>query len=439
LPQHKEVCGREALPVRLSSHWKGRRYCPVVRVQKKRDADKKKPNFKTLDNNRATADNRDVQTAYLTAENLAVKVMVLADTGSAYSAIPGSAVEDARKRGFPLKVEVLLEPIMLNMAIRGESDKQTCSATEMLMLAVTITTPPGPLCMRVFQQIIVEEDMDHPLIGRPVIDEMGFVAIRHLDSVRDNIHLHDFSHIGEELLDMGKQHLGALSKLLLMPADITEFIEDLLDVLTLAKNMNLNRREQAKPRALAEDQCELQRSEDDDGDHGVLQPNVKFASFKEQALFYGDIPDDDPIDYHDVDVGKGIPEELADAIEGLLTSAEKGGMFLDGAQSLRQLVTECKDVFRLKLGADPPTNVKPLVIKIRDGTEPVRMSARKYAPPQLKFTRDKIREIKELGLVYKNSGAEWASPPLILPKPGLDHYRMTVDLRVPNASTKPTA
>jgi hypothetical protein len=103
------------------------------------------------------------------------------------------------------------------------------------------------------------------------------------------------------------------------------------------------------------------------------------------------------------------------------------------------LVTECKDVFRLNLGADPPVNVKPLVIKLRDGTEPVRMSARKYAPPQLKFMRDKIRELEELGLVYKNTGAEWASPPLILPKPGPDQYRMTVDLRVPNASTKPNA
>jgi hypothetical protein len=84
-------------------------------------------------------------------------------------------------------------------------------------------------------QIILEEDMNHPLIGRPVLDEMGFVASQHLDSVRDKFHLHDFSHIGEELLDMDKQPLGTLSKLLLMPADIPEFIEDLPDVLALAK------------------------------------------------------------------------------------------------------------------------------------------------------------------------------------------------------------
>jgi hypothetical protein len=123
----------------------------------------------------------------------------------------------------------------------------------------------------------------------------------------------------------------------------------------------------------------------------------------------------------------------------MITSAEQAGMSRDGVQSLRQLVTECKDVLRLELGAEPPANVKPLVIKLRDGAEPVRMSDRKYAPPQLKFMRDKIRELEELGLVVKNTGAEWASPPLILSKPEPDQYRMTVDMCVPNASTKPTA
>jgi hypothetical protein len=114
-------------------------------------------------------------------------------------------------------------------------------------------------------------------------------------------------------------------------------------------------------------------------------------------------------------------------------------MSRDGVYSLRQLVTECNNAFRFKLGEDPLANVKSLVIKLRDGAEPVRMSARKYAPPQGKVMRDKVCGIEELGLVYKNTTAEWASPLLFLRKPGSDHYRMTVDLRVPNASTKPTA
>jgi hypothetical protein len=80
-------------------------------------------------------------------------------------------------------------------------------------------------------------------------------------------------------------------------------------------------------------------------------------------------------------------------------------------------VTECKDVFRLKLGADTPVNVKPLVFKLLEGAEPVQMSARKYASRQLNFMRDKIHELEDMGLVYKYTGAESACPLLILPKP----------------------
>jgi hypothetical protein len=104
----------------------------------------------------------------------------------------------------------------------------------------------------------------------------------------------------------GQEAFGRPSKLLLMPAAISEFIEDLPDV---------------------------QRGEVNDGDHDMLQSSVKFACLREKALFYGDIPDDDTIYYHDVDVGQGSPEDLADAIEGLLTSAEQAGMPRDGVQS----------------------------------------------------------------------------------------------------------
>jgi hypothetical protein len=69
-----------------------------------------------------------------------------------------------------------------------------------------------------------------------------------------------------------------------------------------------------------------------------IQLNVKFASLKTQALFYGDIPDDDLIYNPDVEVRKGSPEELADAIEGLVTSAEQAGMSRDGVAIFRQLV-----------------------------------------------------------------------------------------------------
>jgi hypothetical protein len=92
-------------------------------------------------------------------------------------------------------------------------------------------------------------------------------------------------------------------------------------------------------------------------------------------------------------------------------------------------------VFRLKMGAETPANVKPPVITLRDYADPARTSARKFAPPQLKFMRDKVRDMKELNLVYKHSEVECASPSLILPSPEPDQHLMTVYLYVSNAST----
>jgi hypothetical protein len=83
------------------------------------------------------------------------------------------------------------------------------------------------------------------------------------------------------------------------------------------------KRRQTIPYAFDEDQYEVQRSNDDDGDHDVLQLNVKFASLKEQSLFYGYIPDDDSIDYLVVEVEKESPKEMADVIEGFLRALSK--------------------------------------------------------------------------------------------------------------------
>jgi hypothetical protein len=78
----------------------------------------------------------------------------------------------------------------------------------------------------------------------------------------------------------------------------------------------------------------------------VVQLKIKFASLKEQSLFYGDIPDDDPIDYHDVEEDKEGLGRLAEAIEDFVPSAGQAGMSRDGVQNLQKLVTSrrlCSD------------------------------------------------------------------------------------------------
>jgi hypothetical protein len=58
------------------------------------------------------------------------------------------------------------------------------------------------------------------------------------------------------------------------------------------------------------------------------------------------------------------------------------------------------------MGADPPVNVMPIFIKLHGDAKPVHIPDRKYSRPQLRFLRDKICELEELNLMYKNSEAE---------------------------------
>jgi hypothetical protein len=95
---------------------------------------------------------------------------------------------------------------------------------------------------------------------------------------------------------------SALSKLLLKPADIPELTEDLPGVIPLARGMNATQRKEMESSAHDEEYFGRQQSEDDDGDQDLVQPSIKFARLTEQLLFYGDNLDDDPIDYHDVEV-----------------------------------------------------------------------------------------------------------------------------------------
>jgi hypothetical protein len=150
-PQHEEDCGREALFVRLSSHCEGRSYCTVIRIQEEercRQEEGKLQNFgqQQSDGQQREWTDRVSHGGESWSQGHGIGRPVCA-IGSEYTAIPRSSVKYARRRGLPLKVEVLPQLVMLNMAIRGESDKQEYVETEILSSAVTITTPSGPLCM----------------------------------------------------------------------------------------------------------------------------------------------------------------------------------------------------------------------------------------------------------------------------------------------------
>ncbi|POM80151.1 Hypothetical protein PHPALM_2050 [Phytophthora palmivora] len=128
-------------------------------------------------------------------------------------------------------------------------------------------------------------------------------------------------------------------------------------------------------------------------------------------------------------------QEVWQILLGKIKEAEAKGASAKFIKQLEILLWENVDVFRLKLGNDPPVNVPPLKVTLKPDAVPVRCKARRYPPQHRDFMRRHVEELVAAGLCYRNPRSKWASPPLIVNKIGPDPFRMTVDVRTVNAQT----
>ncbi|KAH9078958.1 hypothetical protein Ae201684P_020021 [Aphanomyces euteiches] len=106
------------------------------------------------------------------------------------------------------------------------------------------------------------------------------------------------------------------------------------------------------------------------------------------------------------------------------------------AVELGKLLVKYEDVFRLKLGRDPPVKVEPLRVTLKADAKPVRCKARRYSKEQREFMAKHVDELQAAGLCYRNPRSKWCSAPLIVKKPEANEFRMTVDVRPVNAQTE---
>lgn len=95
-----------------------------------------------------------------------------------------------------------------------------------------------------------------------------------------------------------------------------------------------------------------------------------------------------------------------------------------------------EDVFRLHLGRDPPVKAVPMKVILKKDATPIKCKSRRYPPEHREFLRGHVPDLIEAGLVFRNPNSRWYSPPLIVKKPGIGNFRMTVDVRGVNAQTE---
>ncbi|OWY94489.1 hypothetical protein PHMEG_00035758, partial [Phytophthora megakarya] len=132
-------------------------------------------------------------------------------------------------------------------------------------------------------------------------------------------------------------------------------------------------------------------------------------------------------------------KQIDEYLNKMLNAAKEAGFEPPLLGALRALVFEFADVWRINIGADPPADVEPLKVRLRDGAEPYRSGTRKYPELQRAFLRDFVRELERNGLVRRNNSSRWACPALPVKKPYSDEYRCTIDYRPTNKCTVPVA
>lgn len=112
------------------------------------------------------------------------------------------------------------------------------------------------------------------------------------------------------------------------------------------------------------------------------------------------LKDGNDIDYKDVRISLQNEFELTSAIDNM-GSCDSDCLESEHHKSFVDLIQECKDIFRVWLGEDPPADVSPMVTEFENAERPVRVRQPTSSPPQLEFLKKKIDELATAGFIYK--------------------------------------
>ena len=323
-----------------------------------------------------------------------IDVVINGDYGADHSALSQEHLNRCAGKGIFVQVLPLKNPIPMRLAMGSSSDddSRTVVAKSKARISTTLHLPSGPLRLRNLEYLVFDEPMDEVILSRPILQTTGFDLDKHLETVREKYHDTDFSHIGfsPAVFDVSK--------------DIPPSIPGRLSQLMLSCPENVSESSECSVPA---------------------------------TCFYGDTASDIHENQEKDDVPTGLHDELEvrSDLNLLLAAASECGLPKQLFDRLRNLVLDYQDIFRNKMGSDPPANIPPMTIQLRADAKPVHVKLRRYSPPQAAFLRKKVEELLSFGLVYRNSNSRWASAPLIVPKSGPEQFRLTVDLRPVNAQT----
>ena len=133
-------------------------------------------------------------------------------------------------------------------------------------------------------------------------------------------------------------------------------------------------------------------------------------------------------------------KEVMEFIEEAVLQAKKRGIKDSNATRLRDLLIAYIDVLRTKTGTEEPIRTEPAHTDLKPDAIPYRCKPRFYNPAQQDYMDEMMAMLEKHGLVFMNMNSRWASPALIVKRPGHNAgYRLVVDLRKVNSMSVPMA
>ena len=110
----------------------------------------------------------------------------MGDIGADESAIPRRILNKLSHEGMQASVEQLPQPIRLSAPVKLP-EHVSFTASAVFKLPITLFLPCGPFRLRRVEFLVVHQDMDNILLGRPLPRCLGFNLGDHLEKVRDKM------------------------------------------------------------------------------------------------------------------------------------------------------------------------------------------------------------------------------------------------------------
>lgn len=96
-----------------------------------------------------------------------------------------------------------------------------------------------------------------------------------------------------------------------------------------------------------------------------------------------------------------------------------------------------RDMWRLKLGRDPPAKVTPMKLLLQPDAIPFRAKTLRYAERHREFMHDHVSSMEKNDFVFRNPNSKCASAYLVVDKKDVEvrGHRMTIDTWEVNKQT----